>query len=94
MWANGTGNETDLAVGQSRVRGIFALDGVDDLGGAERDEDIVMTVPVHQCLGMRKNVDVEDADLIVGQRQVDGEVSAVISTSCALVREGCVAGAG
>jgi len=69
MW-EGSGDEGDISVGQCEGGGIFALDRVDNLGGAEHDIDIVMTVPVHQSLGMRGNLDIEDADLIVGQNHL------------------------
>ena len=66
----GGGNEADIAVGQREGRGIFAFDGVDDIGGAKRDEEVVVAVPVRQSFGMRSKVDVEDADLIVGKDKV------------------------
>jgi hypothetical protein len=66
----GSGDEADICVGQCEGGGIFALDRVDNLGGAEHDIDIVMTVPVHQSLGMWGNLDIEDADLIVGQNHL------------------------
>ena len=53
----GSGDEAAICVGQCESGGIFALDRVDNLGGAEHDLDIVMTVPVHQSLGMWGNLD-------------------------------------
>ena len=70
MWAKGPGTTLTSRVGQCEGGGIFALDRVDNLGGAEHDIDIVMTAPVHQSLGMWGNVDIEDADLIVGQNHL------------------------
>jgi hypothetical protein len=60
----------DIAFGEREPDGVFAGNGVDDLGGADRDEDVVVAMPVHQSLGMRREVDVEDADLIVGEDDV------------------------
>ncbi len=63
----GGGHEADVAVGQRERYWRFAFDGVDDLGGAESNEDVVVAVIVHESLRVRRDVDVEDADLIVDE---------------------------
>jgi hypothetical protein len=64
------GEESGLAVLQFDGDGIFALDGVDDFGGAEGDVDVVVAVAVQEGVGVRRDIDGEDADLIVGEDEV------------------------
>lgn len=64
------GEESGLAVLQLDGDGIFALDGVDDFRVSERDVDVVVAMAVHKSFGTRGDVDVEDADLIVGEGEV------------------------
>jgi hypothetical protein len=61
------GSEADLAVLQLDGEGIFAGYGVGDFAGAEHDVDIVVSVTVEQRVGVRGDVDREDADLGVGE---------------------------
>jgi hypothetical protein len=68
--SEGSGNKADISVGQREGNGIFAFDGVHDFRGTNRDEEVVVPVPVHESFGVRRNVDVEDADLIVGENEV------------------------
>ena len=64
------GEESGLAVVQLHGDGILALHGVDDLGVAERDVDVVVAMAVQESIGVRRDFDVEDADLIVGEDEV------------------------
>ena len=66
----GGGKEVGLAVLQLERDWRFAFDCVHHLGRAQRDEDIVVAVPVHQGVGVRGDVDVEDADVLVLKDQV------------------------
>ena len=64
------GEESGLSVLQLDGDGILALDGVDDLGVAKRDVDVVVAMAVQESVGVRGKFDVEDADLIVGEDEV------------------------
>jgi hypothetical protein len=64
------GGEACVSISQLEGDGIFALDRVGDVGGAERDVSVVVAVPVHQRVGVRRDFGVEDADLIVGEDEV------------------------
>jgi len=66
----GGGEKAGVAVGQGHGDGIFALYHVYDFGGPQIDIDVVVTVPVHEGFRVRRNFDVEDADVIVGEHQV------------------------
>jgi hypothetical protein len=66
----GGGGETSFAVLEFDGDGRLVLDGVNDLGGAENDVDVVVTVPVHQGFGVRVDFDVEDADGFVFEGQM------------------------
>ena len=66
----GGGEEASVSVGKRDGNGILAFDRVDDFGGAEGDIDVVVAVPVHQRVGMSRDFDVEDADVIVGKNLV------------------------
>ena len=61
------GEESSLSVLQFDGDGIFAFNRVLYLGVPERDVDVVVAMPVHQSLGMRRDVGDEDADLGVGK---------------------------
>lgn len=63
----GGGAEVGLAVGEFDGDGIFAFHRVDDFGGAQRDVNVVVAVPVHERVGVRRDVDVEDADMLVDE---------------------------
>jgi hypothetical protein len=58
----GGGGEAGVAVLELEGDGRLVFDGVDDLGGTERDGDVVVAVPVHQGVGVGRNFDIEDAD--------------------------------
>ena len=64
------GRESGLAVLQLAGERIFAFDGVDDLGGAEHDVDVVVAMPVHESVGVRGDIDGEGADLGVLEDKV------------------------
>jgi hypothetical protein len=66
----GGGEESDLVGLQLYGDRIFACDGIDDLRGAEHDVDVVVCVTVQESLGVRRDVDVEDADLVVGEHEM------------------------
>jgi hypothetical protein len=59
--------EVGLSVAEGDRGGGPALHGVDDLGVSEGDIDVVVTVPVQESVGVRGDVDVEDADLVIGE---------------------------
>lgn len=61
------GEESGLSVLQFDGDGVFAQDFVGDFGIAERDVDVVVVVPVHQSLGVRRKFCGEDTDLGVGE---------------------------
>ena len=61
----GGGGEAGVAVLEFDGDGRLVFDGVDDLGGAEGDGDVVVAVPVHLSFGIGENLDVEDADGLV-----------------------------
>jgi hypothetical protein len=58
-------SQIGLAVFEFDGYGRLVLNGVDYFRGAERDIDVIMAVPVHQGVGMRRHVDVEDSDVFV-----------------------------
>ena len=62
--------EASLAVLEFDGDGRLVLDGVDDVGGAEGDGEVVVAVPVHESVGVRWDFDIEDADGFV----LEGEV--------------------
>lgn len=57
------GSESGLSVLEFAGDRIFAFDGVDDLARAKHDVHVVVVVPVHERVGVRGDVHVEDADL-------------------------------
>ena len=61
------GEESGLPVLQFDGDGVFALHGVGDFGVAERHVDVVVAVPMHLSLGVRREFCDEDADLGVGE---------------------------
>jgi hypothetical protein len=48
----------------------FALDGVDDVGGAERDVEVGHVVLMEKCGFVRGDVYAEDADVFVFEDEV------------------------
>jgi len=64
------GGEAGLAVFQREVNGGFALDFVGELRVAERDEEVVVAMTVHEGGVVRGDFDFKDADVFV----VEGEV--------------------
>ena len=62
--------ETGFAVRELDGDRRLVFDGVDDLGVAEGDVDVVVAVPVHEGVGVRSDVDVEDADGFVFEGEV------------------------
>jgi len=50
--------------------GRFVFDLVDYFGCAQGYVDVVVTVPVHESVGVGRDFDVVDADVLVFQRQV------------------------
>lgn len=70
MWAKVPGTKLTSASASARVAGSLPLTALTIWATPKHDIDIVMRVPVHQSLGMWGNVDIEDADLIVGQNHL------------------------
>ena len=66
----GGGREVGFAVAELDGDGRFVFDGVDDFGVAEGDVDVVVAMPVHEGVGVGRNVDVEDADGFVFKCEV------------------------
>jgi hypothetical protein len=66
----GGGGEGGLAVLEFDGCGRLVLDGVDYLGGAKIDGDVVVAVPVQESVGVGRDFDAVDADVFVFQRQV------------------------
>ena len=64
------GGVADLAVGHDDAGFGFALDGVDDVGGAEGDVDIWHVVPMKKRGVVRGDAYAEDADVIIFQDEV------------------------
>ena len=58
----GGGGEAGIAVGEFYGDCGLVFDGVEDFGGAEGYGDVVVAVPVHFGVGVRRDFDVEDAD--------------------------------
>lgn len=58
-------DEADVAVGKREGDRWLAFNRIDDASGADRHEEVIVAMGVHECLGVRRDVDVEDADLIV-----------------------------
>ena len=66
----GGGGEAGFTVLELDGDGRLVLDLVDDLGGAEGDLEVVVAVPVHEGVGVRRDLDVEDADGFVFEGEV------------------------
>jgi hypothetical protein len=68
----GEGGEGEAGIAVLKFDGDWRLvfDSVDDLGGAQVDGDIIMTMPVHESVGVSGDVDVEDADGFVFKREM------------------------
>jgi hypothetical protein len=64
------GEKLGVPVVEVDGNGIFALDGIYYLGGAEDNVDVVVAVAVHESFGVRRDVDIEDADSSVGEDEV------------------------
>lgn len=64
------GRETGLAVRELQLDRRLAGDLVRDVGLSQRDEDIVVPMVVQQRGSVRRHLDLEDADLFVGESQV------------------------
>jgi len=64
------GGEASVAIFQRQVNGGFALDFVGELRVAERDEEIVVAMTVHEGGIVRGDLDFEDADVFVLQGEV------------------------
>src|SRR5271156_3024824 len=60
--------EAGLAVLNLEGDRRLVFDGIDDLGVAESDVDVVVTVPMHESFDVRRHVDVEDANGFVLER--------------------------
>src|SRR3974377_2233678 len=68
--SEGGGKEVGVSVVELHGDGVLAFRCAHNFGCAERDVHVIMTVPVHQGLGVRGNFDCEDADLIVNENPV------------------------
>jgi len=66
----GGGSEAGVAVGEFDGGGRLVLDRVGDFGVAEIDGEVVVAVPVHLSFGVGVDLDVEDADGFVFEREV------------------------
>ena len=66
----GGGGEAGFAVLEFDGYGRLAFYGVDHLGFAEGEVDVVVAVPVHQSFGVSGDFYVEDADGFVFEGQV------------------------
>jgi hypothetical protein len=64
------GGVAELAVGHDEMGFGFALDGVDDLGGAERDVEVGDVVLVEKSRFAGGDADPEDTDVIVFQDEM------------------------
>lgn len=64
------GEEAGVAVGEGDFDGGLALDFVGDVGGAEHDVDVVVTVTVDKGRFVRGDFEVEDAHVVVGEDKV------------------------
>jgi hypothetical protein len=59
-----------LAVGHDEIGFGFALDGVDYIGGPERDVEVGDVVLMEESGFVRRDADAEDADVIVFEDEV------------------------
>jgi len=59
------GGVAELAVGHDEMGFGFALDGVDNIGGAERDVEVGDVVLVEKSGFMRGDAHAEDADVVI-----------------------------
>jgi hypothetical protein len=66
----GGGREAGFAVLELEGYGRLVLDLVDYFGCAEGYVDVVVAVPVHQGVGVGRDINVVDADVFVFERQV------------------------
>ena len=57
------GEESGLSVAQVDGGGILALHGVEDFGVSEVDVNVVVAMAVEKSFAVRRDLDVEDADL-------------------------------
>jgi hypothetical protein len=64
------GGVAELAVGHDEMGFGFALDGVDDVGGAERDIEVGDVVLVEESGFVRGDADAENADVVVFEDEV------------------------
>ena len=66
----GGGREAGFAVAELEGDGRLVFHSVDDLGIAESDVDVVMAVPVHEGVGVGRDVNLEDADGLIFEDKV------------------------
>jgi hypothetical protein len=66
----GGGREVSFAVLELDGGGRFVFDLIDYLGWAQGYVDVVMAVPVHESVGVGRDLDVVDADVFVFEGQV------------------------
>jgi len=66
----GSGGKVGVAILKFDSDGRLVFDGVDDFDGAEGNVDVVVAVPVHKSVGVRSELDVEDADGFVFESEV------------------------
>jgi hypothetical protein len=62
--------EAGFAILELEGNGRLVFHSVDDLGVSESDVDVIVTVPVHESFGARRNVDVEDSGGFVFEGEV------------------------
>jgi len=64
------GGVAELAVGHDEMSFGFALDSVDDVGGAERDVEVGDVVLMEKSGFVRRDAHAEDADVVVFEDEV------------------------
>ena len=63
-------HKSRIAVGELNLHRRLALDFIGEVRIAERDVDIVVAMAMHQRRSMRRNLDLEDAHILVFKRKM------------------------
>ena len=67
-------DEAGVAVDEVEFDGVASLNLVGNVGCAQRDEQVVVAVPVHECRLARRDLDFEYANLVVLECEMVGRL--------------------